>query len=391
MSVAHISPFMGFDSNPLTPCPTSTELEFNSQQCLRPLTEIEFQTRVKDFRKTLTAKVVSGKGQKANSQLESVYKVFEIVTSKKNPFVKDSLRKKEGYLSRLFSKESWPEWLENQTALGKLVALYIDYLQSPNGRSLAQVQKLDPALVEKADNEASVVLKGILELEGQEASQSISIICRIYNAFCSTFKDYVESKQPISVKDVKIHFAALQNISLEQIQEAVGKYSFSFDSIPEKADEIAIGYFIFLFGTQPDSSLLLSSLSTEIGDAKFNKIRAIIRKANLPLNKHYPKMALEHANGMIDTLKSKISSSRRLIKALDNVIREEFAKLQVFSLSPKKKDDKDFAEITRINEYKNELSRDRKKLIDQYWKTQKKLESYLNILPFYTAIMSMLG
>lgn len=69
--------------------------------------------------------------------------------------LKDSFVKKESYMSRLFSDESWDDWCDQRTCLGQLASLVQDYYECP---SQALIDRMKPLLL-KANREAKEFLK----------------------------------------------------------------------------------------------------------------------------------------------------------------------------------------------------------------------------------------
>jgi hypothetical protein len=67
---------------------------------------------------------------------------------------------KKNMLFRLFGPESWQEWLEWRTALGKVAMVYKDYRNSPSFKIQSRLQ---PAVIERATFEAQVILRNAFE------------------------------------------------------------------------------------------------------------------------------------------------------------------------------------------------------------------------------------
>ena len=68
--------------------------------------------------------------------------------------------KQRGYLSRLFSRESWEGWTENRTALGKVASHLRDCIES-HVQVDSFTKKLDEEIVRKANEEADALLKSL--------------------------------------------------------------------------------------------------------------------------------------------------------------------------------------------------------------------------------------
>ncbi len=68
--------------------------------------------------------------------------------------------KQKGYLSRLFSNESWEEWFDNRTALGKVASQFRNCIES-RAEVCSFTKEMHPQLVQQANEETSVLLKGL--------------------------------------------------------------------------------------------------------------------------------------------------------------------------------------------------------------------------------------
>jgi len=92
-----------------------------------------------------------------SQSLKPLNEVFQIITEEANSFVRQSFRKKDGYLSRLFSKESWNEWVQDRTSLGRVVSLFLNHIQSSSSSS-PQLGRLDFSVIKEASEEAANLL-----------------------------------------------------------------------------------------------------------------------------------------------------------------------------------------------------------------------------------------
>ncbi len=68
--------------------------------------------------------------------------------------------KQRGYFSRLFSGESWEEWTENRTPLGKVASHLRDCIES-HTQVDSFTKKLDEEVVRKANEEAEALLDSL--------------------------------------------------------------------------------------------------------------------------------------------------------------------------------------------------------------------------------------
>lgn len=90
--------------------------------------------------------------------LKPLSDLFQLMAREENETVKEAFIKKEGYSKRFFSKESWEEWVENRTHLGRVASLYIDYVNGSISQQHLQ-NTLSSETIRKANGEAAVVLK----------------------------------------------------------------------------------------------------------------------------------------------------------------------------------------------------------------------------------------
>ena len=106
------------------------------------------------------------------SSLKSLHRVFVLMTKVESPRVLRALTKTKGYLKRLFSEESWQEWTQQKTALGRVVQAY-DFL------SLSEdvwVERLPPEVILKAEEQAKGLL-GQLSMEELDSSEVFGSKC----------------------------------------------------------------------------------------------------------------------------------------------------------------------------------------------------------------------
>ena len=74
--------------------------------------------------------------------------------------VSQAFFKQRGYFSRLFSGESWEEWTENRTPLGKVASHLRDCIES-HTQVDSFTKKLDEEVVRKANEEAEALLDSL--------------------------------------------------------------------------------------------------------------------------------------------------------------------------------------------------------------------------------------
>ncbi len=81
--------------------------------------------------------------------------------------------KQKGYFSRLFSNESWDEWFENRTALGKVASQFSNCIES-RAEVCSFTKEMNPQLIQQANEATSVLLKG---LESREVTRTSKGSC----------------------------------------------------------------------------------------------------------------------------------------------------------------------------------------------------------------------
>jgi hypothetical protein len=93
----------------------------------------------------------------AQGQYADLNKVLLLSVTHPSDILNNALTKKEGYASRWFGSESWADWAEDKTSLGKVVALLHDYIQSGNRLDIFTA-RLDAKTIETACKEATAVV-----------------------------------------------------------------------------------------------------------------------------------------------------------------------------------------------------------------------------------------
>ncbi len=100
---------------------------------------------------------------------------FHIAASEENKSLFSEIThaffKQKGYLSRLFSNESWDEWVDNRTALGKVASQFSNCIES-RAEVCSFTRVRNPQLVQQANEESSVLLKGLGSREVTKTSKS---------------------------------------------------------------------------------------------------------------------------------------------------------------------------------------------------------------------------
>lgn len=102
-------------------CPHNT----NATAKEDPLFLFEAPLKAGGFRQAL-CNVILRKSR--TEELKALNTLFHLIITESNEQIKQACYKSQGYFWRLYSNESWNEWLENRTYLGRIVSLFKDYL-----------------------------------------------------------------------------------------------------------------------------------------------------------------------------------------------------------------------------------------------------------------------
>lgn len=89
---------------------------------------------------------------------EVLFNLFKFMEQNYHPSIQEALKKEQGYLKRFFSNETWENWLEDQTPLGKVFSTYIDSLENPHQDPTKFVEPLSKEMVDDAIKHALQLL-----------------------------------------------------------------------------------------------------------------------------------------------------------------------------------------------------------------------------------------
>lgn len=169
------------------PLHNGLDTPFHSHAGTLPGLKLQQEERLNNFISALKDKL-DLQNQK-NIEPPSLYQILQIVMSEANPKIKQALIKNEGYFNRLFSAESWTDWTENKTALGKVINIFSAYLG--NDASLASsIKVLNLETIQQAEKEAAALLKTklLLERETKKGVESPSYFEPVWETFSSLDK-----------------------------------------------------------------------------------------------------------------------------------------------------------------------------------------------------------
>ena len=93
-------------------------------------------------------------------EVKSLNELLQFVSKNGVDPIRDKLTKKTGFFSRFFSTESWTDWLEDKTPIGRVVTLYCERLTGSTGLR-ALMDRLDRNTLEVANQDAALLLKSL--------------------------------------------------------------------------------------------------------------------------------------------------------------------------------------------------------------------------------------
>ncbi|MFI5343999.1 MAG: YncE family protein, partial [Chlamydiales bacterium] len=132
--------------------PVQTTME--NAPCYRSTSLQEISETARQFIKSLY-RIISPENAE---YLKPLNEIFNRMISEQNGTIKQALNKPSGYLYRLFSTESWEEWLESKTPLGKVLDVFVNCIRSPKARERL-IHRLDADILQKASAQAENLLK----------------------------------------------------------------------------------------------------------------------------------------------------------------------------------------------------------------------------------------
>ncbi len=133
----------------------------------------ESLVRASVFFKCLARNLSPQEGSKSPLQA-LLERSFHIPASEENELlfseVPHAFFKQKGYLLRLFSNESWEEWFDHRTALGKVASQLRNCIEG-RAEVCSFTKEMNPQLIQKANEETSVLLKGLGSREVTKTSK----------------------------------------------------------------------------------------------------------------------------------------------------------------------------------------------------------------------------
>ncbi len=163
-SIATISPGTFPCFSPVLVLPNQPEMENAAFSRSTFLTEREFSETAGQFVQKLHQKASLECGR---LDLNPLNEIFNRMTQEQNQTIKQALNKPSGYFSRLFSNESWEEWLEPKTSLGKVVNVFANEVKSEPRNRGRLTRHLDIETLQRANAQAEELLKQLAHAEQQ--------------------------------------------------------------------------------------------------------------------------------------------------------------------------------------------------------------------------------
>jgi DNA repair exonuclease SbcCD ATPase subunit len=159
--------------------------------------------------------------------------IFLRMTREENKTIKEALDKPRGYFFRLFSNESWEEWLEDKSALGKVVDLFKacskNDLENPTLLKRHLKKNLDIDTLKRANENAKSL---IAQMHPGESAHSVT---RLDSAFHFVSSSFTHVAHAFSLPGA----AAADDISnLKKFNENIEEYKKRANQVIPKTEEI---------------------------------------------------------------------------------------------------------------------------------------------------------
>ena len=171
-----------------------------------PATEqnlVRIAEKTKNFIRGLERKVFK---YAENLNINALKKVIQITSEEGVAPFEDALVKKSGYFTRFFSNESWEDWTQYRTPIGRVINMYCDYIISEEPLAPC-ISRLDKRLLEVANQDAALLLESLqsqqkshqLPLEDTSTTTSRSFWSNFLSlpvANAQTYPDNIKAKKP---------------------------------------------------------------------------------------------------------------------------------------------------------------------------------------------------
>lgn len=151
-----------------------------------------------EFTKALEQKVSEDSFSFSKKKIKLLRKLFNSIMTEENPTIKTALTKKEGYLLRLFSQESWDEWTERKTELGRVVTVFEDFMEGQVPLTNI-MQRVDVRTIEKAISQAKDSLKLLYHQKLAQDQVNAKSDCRSHLLFGGVVSVMIGNKAPLTL------------------------------------------------------------------------------------------------------------------------------------------------------------------------------------------------
>ena len=154
--------------------------------------------------------------------------------------IQDTLLKKSGYFARWFSNESWEDWLEYRTPLGKVVSMYCDHITTAQTVK-ASISRLDKKLLEIANQDATTILKSLRVEEEFTKDQDEVAFRSFWSSFLSlpmaeaAYQRIVQFPVSSDTTDMR----AIYPVTIETLQPALIQIGYSQEEVKALIDKTA--------------------------------------------------------------------------------------------------------------------------------------------------------
>jgi len=130
----------------------------------------EIENSFKKFISALKSKALST--LKLHPPLEPLVEILEkVIFAEHDPAIKLAMNKPSGYIARFFSHESWEEWLENRTALGRVIEALMNCMGNPTRESATVLTELNPTIIYKANQQAVEISRQLQSVRTSKANK----------------------------------------------------------------------------------------------------------------------------------------------------------------------------------------------------------------------------
>lgn len=252
---------------------------------------------------------------KAGIPIDCLNKILHIASREENSIIRSACTKPQGYVSRLFSKETWEEWTDYKTDLGKVMGLFFQYLGEPV-RPEDLFSSLPDFVLVNANREAENTL---CLLSKEPLSQSSHPFFSLPLADAAPVEKLTQLLEEIREK---IAFLNSADQSKELLLKAIGTQLKEDDTAldPDMDPEIlkALSFLIKLAGTIADPSEFYNNL---ISGELENIIIEHLKDLEIDINKH---REIPEKLEKTKALSKRLNEIKQELKGLSNEIQSAF-------------------------------------------------------------------